>query len=163
MRLPTPYQEFIHLSRYARWDYDKGRRETWDETVERYFNFFQGWLDEKHEYKLENGERTELENAVKGLKVMPSMRCLMTAGPALRKESVAGYNCSYVKIDSQRSFDEILYVLMNGTGVGFSVEEEYVNQLPAIPDEMYDTDTVIARHTTFYCIACLYRDKIEIK
>ena len=143
MRLPTTYQEYIHLSRYARWDYDKGRRETWDETVERYFNFFQEWLDEKQGYKLENGERVELENAVKGLKIMPSMRCLMTAGPALRKESVAGYNCAYVKIDNQRSFDEVLYVLMNGTGVGFSVEEEYVNQLPAIPDEMYNTDTVI--------------------
>ena len=143
MRLPTTYQEYIHLSRYARWDYDKGRRETWDETVERYFNFFAEWLEEKHDYKLENGEKTELENAVKELGVMPSMRCLMTAGPALKKENTAGYNCSYVKVDNQRSFDEILYVLMNGTGVGFSVEEEYATQLPVIPDELYDTDTVI--------------------
>ena len=143
MRLPTTYQEYIHLSRYARWDYDKGRRETWDETVERYFNFFAEWLEEKHDYKLENGEKTELENAVKELGVMPSMRCLMTAGPALKKENTAGYNCSYVKVDNQRSFDEILYVLMNGTGVGFSVEEEYTSQLPVIPDELYDTDTVI--------------------
>ena len=143
MRLPTTYQEYIHLSRYARWDYDKGRRETWDETVERYFNFFAEWLEEKHDYKLENGEKTELENAVKELGVMPSMRCLMTAGPALKKENTAGYNCSYVKVDNQRSFDEILYVLMNGTGVGFSVEEEYTTQLPVIPDELYDTDTVI--------------------
>ena len=143
MRLPTTYQEYIHLSRYARWDYDKGRRETWDETVERYFNFFSEWLEEKHDYKLENGERTELENAVKELKVMPSMRCLMTAGPALKKENTAGYNCSYVKIDSPRSFDEILYVLMNGTGVGFSVEEEYTAQLPVVPDELYETDTTI--------------------
>ena len=143
MRLPTTYQEYIHLSRYARWDYDKGRRENWDETVERYFNFFAEWLEEKHEYKLENGEKVELENAVKELKVMPSMRCLMTAGPALKKENTAGYNCSYVKVDNQRSFDEILYVLMNGTGVGFSVEEEYTTQLPVIPDELYDTDTVI--------------------
>ena len=143
MRLPTTYQEYIHLSRYARWDYDNGRRETWDETVERYFNFFSEWLEEKHEYKLENGERTELENAVKELKVMPSMRCLMTAGPALKKENTAGYNCSYVKVDSPRSFDEILYVLMNGTGVGFSVEEEYTAQMPVVPDELYETDTVI--------------------
>ena len=94
MRLPTTYQEYIHLSRYARWDYDNGRRETWDETVERYFNFFSEWLEEKHDYKLENGERAELENADKELKVMPSMRCLMTAGPALKKENTAGYNCS---------------------------------------------------------------------
>ena len=143
MRLPTTYQEYIHLSRYARWDYSQGKRETWDETVDRYFDFFKEWLEEKHEYKLENGERVDLENAVKELKVMPSMRCLMTAGPALKKENVAGYNCSYVKIDNQRSFDEILYVLMNGTGVGFSVEEEYTNQLPVIPDELYDTDTTI--------------------
>ena len=143
MRLPTIYQEYIHLSRYARWDYDLGRRETWDETVGRYFNFFTEWLEEKHDYKLENGERVELENAVKELNVMPSMRCLMTAGPALKKENVAGYNCSYIKVDSPRSFDEILYVLMNGTGVGFSVEQEYTNQLPAVPEELYDTDTVI--------------------
>ena len=143
MRLPTTYQEYIHLSRYARWDYNLGRRETWDETVGRYFNFFTEWLEEKHNYKLENGQRSELENAVKELKVMPSMRCLMTAGPALKKENVAGYNCSYVKVDSPRSFDEILYVLMNGTGVGFSVEQEYTNQLPVIPDEFYDTDTVV--------------------
>ena len=143
MRLPTIYQEYIHLSRYARWDYDLGRRETWDETVGRYFNFFTEWLEEKHDYKLENGERVELENAVKELKVMPSMRCLMTAGPALKKENVAGYNCSYIKVDSPRSFDEILYVLMNGTGVGFSVELEYTNQLPVVPEELYDTDTVI--------------------
>ena len=143
MNLPTTYQEYIHLSRYARWDYSQGRRETWDETVNRYFDFFTEWLEEKHKFKLENGERTELENAVKQLKVMPSMRCLMTAGPALKKENVAGYNCSYVKVDSQRSFDEILYVLMNGTGVGFSVEEEFTNQLPVIPDELYDTDTTV--------------------
>ena len=143
MNLPTTYQEYIHLSRYARWDYSQSRRETWDETVNRYFDFFTEWLEEKHKFKLENGERTELENAVKQLKVMPSMRCLMTAGPALKKENVAGYNCSYVKVDSQRSFDEILYVLMNGTGVGFSVEEEFTNQLPVIPDELYDTDTTV--------------------
>ena len=143
MRLPTIYQEYIHLSRYARWDYDLGRRETWDETVGRYFNFFTEWLEEKHDYKLENGQRIELENSVKELKVMPSMRCLMTAGPALEKENVAGYNCAYIKVDSPRSFDEILYVLMNGTGVGFSVEQEYTNQLSAVPEELYDTDTVI--------------------
>ena len=141
--LPTEYQQFIHLSRYARWDYDKGRRETWDETVERYFDFFTGHLKETCEYDLTNGERVELEKSVKELKVMPSMRCLMTAGPALEKENVAGYNCSYVKIDSLRSFDEILYVLMNGTGVGFSVEEEYCNKIPSVPDELYETETTI--------------------
>ena len=143
MMLPTTYQEYIHLSRYARWDYELGRRETWGETVKRYFDFFQGWLEEKHDYKLDNGLRVKLEDAVRELKVMPSMRCLMTAGPALEKENVAGYNCAYIKIDSPRSFDEILYVLLNGTGVGFSVEEEYIKQLPIVPDEMYETDTTI--------------------
>ena len=143
MTLPTEYQQFIHLSRYARWDYDRGRRETWGETIKRYFDFFTEWLEEKHGYKLDNGERVELEKAVLDLKVMPSMRCLMTAGDALKKENVAGYNCSYIKIDNTRSFDEILYVLMNGTGVGFSVEEEYVNKLPIVPEELYKTDTVI--------------------
>jgi len=143
MTLPTEYQQFIHLSRYARWDYDKKRRETWGETVDRYFNFFQKHLKEKCEYNLENGQRVELEEAVRDLKVMPSMRCLMTAGPALEKENIAGYNCSYIQVDNQRSFDEILYVLMNGTGVGFSVEETYTSQLPAIPDELYETETTI--------------------
>jgi len=141
--LPTEYQQFIHLSRYARWDYDLKRRETWDETIERYFDFFTQHLEKNHEFILENGERSELENAVKDLKVMPSMRCLMTAGPALEKENIAGYNCAYVKVDHVRSFDEILYILMNGTGVGFSVEEEYVKKLPAVPDELYATDTTI--------------------
>ena len=141
--LPTEYQQFIHLSRYARWDYDKGRRETWHETVERYFDFFTEHLEETCGFRLDNGERVDLENSVKELNVMPSMRCLMTAGPALKKENVSGYNCSYVKVDNQRSFDEILYVLMNGTGVGFSVEEAYINQLPVVPDQLYETDTTI--------------------
>jgi ribonucleoside-triphosphate reductase len=143
MPLPTEYQRFIHLSRYARWNYTLNRRETWEETVERYFKFFAEHLDENHNYKLENGTRTELEQAVRELKVMPSMRCLMTAGEALKKENVAGYNCSYVKIDSPRSFDEILYVLMNGTGVGFSVEKSYVDKLPVIAEEFFPTDTCI--------------------
>ena len=141
--LPTTYQEYIHLSRYARWDYDLKRRETWNETVNRYFNFFSEWLEENHSFKLSDDQKLELETAVKELQVMPSMRCLMTAGPALKKENVSGYNCSYVKVDSPRSFDEILYVLMNGTGVGFSVEEEYTSQIQPVPEELYDTDTVI--------------------
>jgi len=141
--LPTQYQQFIHLSRYARWDYDKKRRETWGETVNRYFDFFQQHLRETCNYDLDNGELEQLKNSVLSLDVMPSMRCLMTAGEALRKENVAGYNCSYIKVDSPRSFDEILYVLMNGTGVGFSVEDDYVNQIPTVAEEFYDTDTVI--------------------
>ena len=118
--LPTQYQQFIHLSRYSRWDYEQGRRETWEETVNRYFNFFSKKLDIDF---TSTQTLRDLVDAVKNLDVMPSMRCLMTAGPALEKENVAGYNCSYVHIDSPRSFDEIVYILMNGTGVGFSVEE----------------------------------------
>ena len=141
--LPSQYQQFIHLSRYARWDYDKKRRETWGETVDRYFTFFQEHLKETCDYDLGNGLIEELREDVLALNVMPSMRCLMTAGDALRKENVAGYNCSYAKVDSPRSFDEILYVLMNGTGVGFSVEARHVNQLPLVAEEFHPTDTTI--------------------
>jgi ribonucleoside-diphosphate reductase alpha chain len=136
--LPTQYQQFIHLSRYSRWDYKNKRRETWSETVNRYFKFFEEKLsiDFQKDYP-------DLVKAVLNLDVMPSMRCLMTAGPALEKENVAGYNCSYVKIDSPKSFDEILYILMNGTGVGFSVEEKYTNSLPIVPETLHSSDTMI--------------------
>ena len=143
MKLPTEYQSFIHLSRYARWDYDKTRRETWEETVDRYFNFFKDHLKETCNYEVQEEDLKQLRKAVVNLDIMPSMRCLMTAGEALKRENVAGYNCSYVKVDSPRSFDEILYILMNGTGVGFSVEEEYVNKLPVVAEEFYETESVI--------------------
>ena len=141
--LPTSYQEFIYLSRYSRWLPEKERRETWDETVARYFDFFTEHLNETHEYKLSKSLRTELEEAILSQKVMPSMRCLMTAGEALKRENIAGYNCSYVAVDKPSTFDEILYVLMNGTGVGFSVERQFVSQLPTIADEFHQTDTTI--------------------
>ena len=141
--LPTSYQEFIHLSRYSRWLPEKERRETWDETVARYFDFFTDHLKDLHNYKLTKVLREELEEAVLSLKVMPSMRCLMTAGEALKRENIAGYNCSYIAVDRPSSFDEILYVLMNGTGVGFSVERQYVSQLPTIADEFHISDTTI--------------------
>ena len=130
--LPTLYQEFIHLSRYSRWLEDKGRRETWGETIDRYFNFFEEHLMEMHDYKLDSKLRTRLEEAVLECKIMPSMRCLMTAGEALKRENIAGYNCSYVAVNRVQAFDEILYVLMNGTGVGFSVERQEVSQLPVV-------------------------------
>jgi len=143
MNLPTEYQSFIHLSRYARWRYDEERREKWSETIGRYFDFFKEDLKEKCDYDFSDVERKELEEAVLNLEVMPSMRCLMTAGEPLKKENVAGYNCSYLKCDNQRTFDEIMYVLMNGTGVGFSVEEKYTKQMPIIAEEFYPTDTTI--------------------
>ena len=140
---PTSYQEFIHLSRYSRWLPDKGRRETWDETICRYFDFFTEHLKENVNYTLKDELRTELEEAVLGLQIMPSMRCIMTAGEALKRENIAGYNCSYIAVDRVQSFDEILYVLMNGTGVGFSVERQYVSQLPVVADDFNMSDTTI--------------------
>jgi ribonucleoside-triphosphate reductase len=141
--LPTSYQKFIHLSRYSRWLPEKERRETWDETVGRYFNFFKEHLNDLHDYKLTDKLRNELEDAVLSQRVMPSMRCLMTAGEALKRENIAGYNCSYVAVDRPQAFDEILYVLMNGTGVGFSVERQYVVKLPDVAEEFFDSDTTI--------------------
>ena len=143
MGLPTPYQEYIHLSRYSRYDYTKNRRETWEETVNRYFDFFKGHLLEQCEFKVPPNVITNIKKAILNLEIMPSMRCLMTAGEALKRENVAGYNCSYIAIEGFRSFDELLYVLMNGTGVGFSVERQYVQNIPIINDEFYETDTVI--------------------
>jgi len=141
--LPTAYQEFIHLSRYSRWLPEKERRETWTETVGRYFDFFKEHLDDLHGYKLTKALRDELEEAVLAQRVMPSMRCMMTAGEALKRENIAGYNCSYVAVNRPQSFDEILYVLMNGTGVGFSVERQYISELPHIAEDFHSSDTTI--------------------
>ena len=142
-KLPTLYQDFIHLSRYSRWLPEENRRETWEETVSRYFDFFEDHLSTKHDYKVSTKQRKELEEAVLNLEIMPSMRALMTAGEALKRDNVAGYNCSYVAVNRLRAFDEILYVLMCGTGVGFSVERAEVDQLPMIAEEFHETDTTI--------------------
>jgi len=143
--LPTNYQQFIHLSRYARWNEDKQRRETWTETVSRYFDFFETHLKENHNLSKSQFDETRkyLEKAVLYLNIMPSMRALMSAGLALQKDNVAGFNCSYVAVDSPRAFDETLYILMCGTGVGFSVERQYINELPDLPEDLFPTDTVI--------------------
>lgn len=141
--LPTEYQSYIHKSRYARWLPDKKRRETWGETGARYFDFFTEHLQTENNYTLPKELRKELEEAVLNLEVLPSMRCLMTAGKALAKENISGYNCSYVPIDDPRAFDEALYILMNGTGLGFSVERQYVNKLPEVPEELHPTETTL--------------------
>ena len=141
--LPTTYQQFIHASRYARFVESEKRIETWDETVSRYFDFMQSHLKENNKYTLTKELRADLENAVLSLGIMPSMRALMTAGNALSKDHTAGYNCSYIPINDVRSFDEIMYILMCGTGVGFSVERDYVEQLPTIAEEFEDSDTVV--------------------
>ena len=141
--LPSDYQKFIHTSRYARWLEKEKRRESWGETVKRYFDFFETHLTEKHKYNLTPELREELESAVLNLEIMPSMRALMTAGPALSRDNTAGYNCSYVVVNRVRAFDEILYILMCGTGVGFSVERQYVEKLPTIAEHFSSTDTTI--------------------
>ena len=141
--LPTDYQNFIALSRYARWKEDEQRRETWPETVSRYFDYMHGFLYKKHNYVMDDILRGDLEEAVLNQDIMPSMRALMTAGPALDRCHVGGYNCSYVPVDSPRAFDETMYILMCGTGVGFSVERHNVEKLPIVNEEMNETDTLI--------------------
>jgi ribonucleoside-triphosphate reductase len=142
-QLPTDYQNFIALSRYARWKEDEQRRETWGETVTRYFDYMAGHLSSKHGYQLPDSLRGELEEAVLTQQIMPSMRALMTAGPALDRCHVGGYNCSYVPVDSPRAFDETMYILMCGTGVGFSVERHHIEKLPIVNEDFHTTDTVI--------------------
>ena len=160
--LPTQYQQYIHLSRYSRWDYSKKRRETWEETVDRYFNFFRKHLKTNCNYEVDPKLENTLRNAVLSLQVMPSMRCLMTAGEALEKENVAGYNCAYLPIDTPRSFDELLYVLMNGTGIGFSVEFQYTSLLPFVPEILHETDTVIIVRDSKLGWAKAFRELISL-
>ena len=142
-QLPTDYQNFIALSRYARWKEDEQRRETWGETVTRYFDYMAGHLSANFNYKLPNTLRGELEEAVLNQSIMPSMRALMTSGPAMDRCHVGGYNCSYVPVDSPRAFDETMYILMCGTGVGFSVERHIIEKLPIVNEDFHTTDTVI--------------------
>jgi ribonucleoside-diphosphate reductase alpha chain len=142
-QLPTSYQQFIHKSRYARWIDDEQRRENWGETVDRYISFMLEQVKGKCGVELSLAVREEIEDGILSLKVMPSMRAMMTAGPALARDNVCGYNCSYIPVDSPRAFDECMYILMCGTGVGFSVERENVDKLPVISDNFNDSDTVI--------------------
>ena len=140
-KLPSAYQEYIHTSRYSRWLDDENRRETWEETVGRYFDYMKSREQNKNVF--DDSTVEQLQKAVLNLDIMPSMRLLMTSGKAVEKCNVASYNCSYVPIDSPRAFDEILYVLMNGTGVGFSVERESIIQLPVVEEHFEDSSTVI--------------------
>ena len=141
--LPTTYQQFIHKSRYARWLEDEQRREDWHETVDRYVNFMVNQVRGKHDYKLSKKDEDDIREAILNLEIMPSMRAMMTSGAALARDNIAGYNCSYIPVDSPRSFDECMYILMCGTGVGFSVERENVDKLPVVSDAMHSTDTII--------------------
>ena len=141
--IENPYENFIALSRYARWLENENRRETWGETVDRYFNFMQAQLRDKHGYVADEALVTELKEAVYSRNVMPSMRSVMTAGPALERENVSGYNCAFLPVDNAKSFDEAMYILMCGTGVGFSVEYKYINKLPALPETLEKSNTVV--------------------
>lgn len=133
------YQQYIHISRYSRWRDDLGRRETWEETVQRYVDFF----DQKTDGTITDILNGKVKQYITELKVMPSMRALMTAGEALERENLAGFNCSYLAVNTKRSFAEALYILMCGTGVGFSCERQEIAHLPAIPDELTKDDSVI--------------------
>ncbi len=137
------YSEFIYKSRYARWLDSEKRRENWDETVTRYMNFMKESLRDSHGYDLDNDLYNRLWAGIYNLKVVPSMRALMTSGPALNRDNTAGYNCAYLPIDDPKSFDEAMYILLCGTGVGFSVERQYVTKLPEIPDKLYDSSTTV--------------------
>jgi ribonucleoside-triphosphate reductase len=139
-QLPTDYQAFIHKSRYAKYFDDRGR-ENWDETVSRYMeNVVSSALTIASEWK--DAVYYEIEQAILGLEIMPSMRAMMTAGPALDRDNTAGYNCSYLPVDDPKSFDEAMYILLCGTGVGFSVERQYITKLPEVP-HLFESDTTV--------------------
>ena len=133
--LPTDYQSFIHKSRYARWDDKEKRRETYGETVSRYMNN----VVVPH---VDSATAAEIEGAILSLEVMPSMRAMMTAGPALDRDNTAGYNCSYLPVDDPKSFDEAMFILLCGTGVGFSVERQFISKLPDVP-ELFESETTV--------------------
>ena len=150
------YQQFIHKSRYARWIPEENRRETWSETVNRYVSFFED------REQITKEESAQLYNAIHNLDVMPSMRCMMTAGEALKRDNVAGFNCSYLHIDSPRAFDELMYVLMCGTGVGFSVERNFISKLPTVAETFHDTETTIVVADSKIGWASAYRELISL-
>jgi ribonucleoside-diphosphate reductase alpha chain len=141
--LPTAYQQVIHKTRYARWMEEENRREDWNETVERYINYIFASIEKHNNYKFDDSIKNRIHNAILAIDVMPSMRGLMTAGPALDRDNTCLYNCAYLPVDSLRSFDEAMYILMCGTGVGYSVESRYVYQLPIINEHFENSSSTI--------------------
>jgi ribonucleoside-triphosphate reductase len=160
--IENPYENFIALSRYAKWVESEGRRETWGETVDRYFNFMTNHLKVNHNYIPNEKLVAELKEFVFERNVMPSMRSVMTSGAALERDNVAGYNCAFLPVDSPRSFDETMYVLMCGTGVGFSVEYKYINKLPPVPEKLEKSDTVIVVEDSKQGWAKAYRELLAL-
>ena len=141
--LPTAYQQVIHKTRYARWIEEENRREDWNETVKRYVDYIFSAIEKYNNVEVDDKTRNAIHNSILAIDVMPSMRGLMTAGPALERDNTCLYNCSYLPVDSLRSFDEAMYILMCGTGVGYSVESQYVNQLPVVNEHFEKSSTVI--------------------
>jgi ribonucleoside-diphosphate reductase alpha chain len=160
--IANPYENFIALSRYARWISEENRRETWGETVDRYFGFMLNHLKENYNYIPDEKLVAELKNGVFERNVMPSMRSVMTSGAALERDNVAGYNCAFLPVDSARSFDETMYILMCGTGVGFSVEYKYINKLPAVPESLEKSTTVITVEDSKQGWAKAYRELLAL-
>ena len=160
--LPTDYQSFIHQSRYSKFMDTLNRRETFNETVDRYIaNVVSPVLMKSLDYFQARDVQNEIREAILNLEVMPSMRCMMSAGPGLDRSNVAGFNCSYTAVDHPRVFDEVLYILMCGTGVGFSVERKNVQQLPTLPEKMTPIDMTIVVEDSKEGWADAYRQLIE--
>ena len=153
--LPTQLQSFIHKSRYARWLDAEQRREEWPETVDRYVDFFANRFPDLY-------PAARIKAAIQSLRAMPSMRALMTAGPALAKDEMAGFNCSFIAVDNVRAFDEILYVLMCGTGVGFSVERQNINNLPEVAESFHPSTTVITVKDSKIGWASAFREMVSL-
>ena len=160
--LPTMYQNFIHLSRYSRWLDEKGRRETWEETVTRYMDFMKWHLEENCSYKMPQTVYKEVKSYILELKVMPSMRAMMTAGEALKRDNIANYNCSFLIADKIRCFDEMLYILLCGVGVGFSVERQFITKLPTMAEEYHPTDTTVVVGDSKMGWAKAYKEVISL-
>jgi ribonucleoside-diphosphate reductase alpha chain len=160
--IENPYENFIALSRYAKWVEAEGRRETWGETVDRYFSFMTEHLKQNHNYIPNEKLVAELKEFVFERNVMPSMRSVMTSGAALERDNVAGYNCAFVPVDSPRTFDETMYILMCGTGVGFSVEYKYINKLPSVPEKLEKSETVIVVEDSKQGWAKAYRELLAL-
>jgi ribonucleoside-triphosphate reductase len=153
--LPTDYQAFIHTSRYARWLEDEGRRETWGETVDRYVDNIVGDM-------VDDATKQEITSGILGLEVMPSMRSMMTAGPAAERDNTCMYNCSYLVIDDPKAFDEAMFILLCGTGVGFSCERQYIKHLPEVPDNLFDSETTIVVRDSKEGWAKAYRQLLSL-
>ena len=160
--ISDPYKNFIHISRYARWIEENQRRENWVETVDRYISFMKKHLVVNYKYDSNDKIFDEIKIAILEHDIMPSMRALMTAGNAMDVDNVAAYNCSFIAVDSLRAFDEAMYILMNGTGVGFSVEQDYIKSLPIIADEFEQTETTIVVEDSKIGWAKAYKELISL-